>query len=124
MHDRFLSTRTRTRSGARLGRVFGVVRQTWRVADDPRRTNPKEIALASRRSASDAADLARNAAAAFGSHGFHKASGAWWASEGEVFHRFLVAPDRPKRGPPVLLGLGVLALAAAVVGAAVRPKTR
>ena len=122
MHDRFLSSRTRTRSGAPLGRVFSVVRQTWRVADDPRRTKPKETALATRRTASEAADLARDAAAAFASHGFHKPSGAWWASEGEDFHRFLVAPDRAKRGPPVLLGLGILALAVTALGAAVQPK--
>lgn len=53
---------------------------------------------------------------------FHKPSGAWWASDGDVFHRFLVAPDRARPGPPVLLGLGVLALAVTALGVAVRPK--
>lgn len=120
MHDRFLSSRTRTRSGAPLGRIFSVVRQTWRVADDPRRTKPQETALATHRTAADAADLARDAAAAFGTHGFHKPSGAWWASEGQDFHRFMVAPDRARRGAPVLLGLGVLALAVTALGAAAR----
>jgi hypothetical protein len=119
VHDRFLSSRTRTRSGAPLGRIFSVVRQTWRVADDPRRTKPQETALATHRTAADAADLARDAAA-FGTHGFHKPSGAWWASEGQDFHRFMVAPDRARRGAPVLLGLGVLALAVTALGAAAR----
>jgi hypothetical protein len=122
MYDRFLSSRTRTRSGAPLGRIFSVVRQTWRLADDPRRTKPKEAALATGRTASGAADLARDAAVAFSAHGFHKSSGAWWASEGEDFHRFLVAAHDPKRGPPVLLGLGVLALALTSLAAAARPK--
>ena len=120
LHDRFLSARTRTRSGAPLGRIFSVVRQTWRVADDPSRTKPKETALASHRTASEAADVARDAAAAFRTYGFHKPSGAWWGSEGEVFHRFLVAPARAKRGAPSLLGLGILALAVTALGAAIR----
>jgi hypothetical protein len=117
MQDRFLSARTRTRSGARLGRVFSVVRQTWLTADDPRRTKPKETALATHRTASDAADLARDAATAFGVHGFHKPSGAWWASEGEHFHRFLVAPDRSRHAGPVLVGVGIAALALTALGA-------
>ena len=122
MHDRFLSSRTRTRSGAPLGRIFSVVRQTWRTADDPKRTKPKEAALATHRTASDAADLARDAATAFRTHGFHKPSGAWWASEGEHVHRFLVAPDRPGRAGPVLVGVGVAALALTALGAALRSR--
>jgi hypothetical protein len=120
MQDRFLASRTRTRAGAPLGRVFSVVRQTWLTSDDPKRTKPKEIALATHRTASDAADLARDAAVAFPIHGFHKPSGAWWASEGGRFHRFLVAPDRPRRAAPVLVGVGLAALTVTAVGAALR----
>jgi hypothetical protein len=122
LHSRFLSSRTRTRSGAPLGRVFSVVRQTWSITDDPRRTKPSESALATHRTAADAADLARDAATAFRSHGFHKPSGAWWAAEGADFHRFLVAPDRRRRAAPVILGLGALALAVTAVAAVARPK--
>ena len=122
MHSRFLSSRTRTRSGAPLGRIFSVIRQTWNIADDPRRTKPRESAVATHRTAADAADLARDAAAAFRSHGFHKPSGAWWGAEDEDFHRFLVAPDRERRGAPVLLGLGALALALTAFAAAATPK--
>jgi hypothetical protein len=122
MYDRFLSSRTRTRAGARLGRVFCVIRQTWLTTDDPKRTKPKETALVTHRTASDAADLARDAATAFRTHGFHKPSGAWWASEGEHFHRFLVAPERPRRAGPVLVGVGVAALAVTALGAALRSR--
>ena len=111
MHDRFLSSRTRTRTGAPLGRVFSVIQQTWRTSDDPRKTKPKEVALATSRTASDAADVARDAAGAFASSGFHKASGAWWASEDGEFHRFLITRDRRGGMAPALLGLGVAALA-------------
>jgi hypothetical protein len=117
LHDRFLSLRTRTRTGAPLGRIFSVIQQTWQVADDPRRTKPKETAIATRRTAADAADVAHDAAVAFRSHGFHKASGAWWGADGELFHRFLVAPDRPQRRSPLLLGIGVAALALVAIGA-------
>ncbi len=124
MHDRFLSSRSRTRSGAPLGRIFSVIRQTWLTADDPKRTKPKEAALATKRTASDAADLARDAAQAFQTHGFHKPSGAWWAAEGEHFHRFVVAPDRPRRAAPVLMGVGIAALALTVAGAALGSRRR
>ncbi len=99
-----------------------MIRQTWQTVDDPKRTKPKELALATSRTASDAADVARDAAAAFRSHGFHKPSGAWWASDGPEFHRFLVAPDHRERGATLLLGLGVAALALTALGAAMRPK--
>ncbi|WP_372781925.1 hypothetical protein [Phenylobacterium sp.] len=120
LHDRFLSSRSRTRNGSPLGRVFSVIRQTWLVTDDPKKTKPREQALATHRTASDAADLARDAASAFRSHGFHKPSGAWWAADGELFHRFQVAGDRRVRATPVLLGLGVAALALTALGAALR----
>jgi hypothetical protein len=122
LHDRFLSSRSRTRAGAPLGRVFSVVRQTWEITDDPRKTKPREQALATGRTASDAADLARDAAKAFRSHGFHKPSGAWWAVEDNLFHRFLVAGDRRVRAAPVLVGLGVAALALTALGAALRKR--
>ena len=121
MHDRFLSSRTRTRTGASLGRVFSVIRQTWQTTDDPRKTRPKELALATSRTASDAADVAREAAGAFRSYGFHKASGAWWASEDGEFHRFLIVRDQRGHVAPALLGLGVAALAVTAVAAALRP---
>lgn len=122
MHDRFLSSRSRTGSGAPLGRVFSVVRQTWAISDDPKKIKPKDLALATRRTASDAADLARDAAAAFRSHGFHKPSGAWWASDGKQFHRFVVAADRRSRSVAVMLGLGLAALGLTALGAVLRPR--
>lgn len=122
LHDRFLSARSRTKAGAPLGRIFSVVRQTWAITDDPKKTAPKELAIATSRTAADAADVARDAAQAFRTHGFHKPSGAWWAAEGEAFHRFLVAPDRKGRAAPVLLGLGVAALTLTAVGAAMRTR--
>ncbi len=123
MHDRFLSSRSRTRAGAPLGRVFSVIRQTWEITDDPQKTKPRERALATGRTASDAADLARDAATGFRSHGFHKPSGAWWAVEdNSLFHRFLVAADRRRQAAPVLVGLGIAALALTALGAALRKK--
>jgi hypothetical protein len=117
-HDRFLKSRTHLH-GAPLGRVFGVVQETWRVDDDPRKVKPDQTELASRRTASDAADLAREAALAYEQHGFHKASGAWWGSDGEHFHRFLVAAAKKRHGG-LILGLGVAALGAVAVGAAMQ----
>jgi hypothetical protein len=117
-HDRFLKSRSHLH-GAPLGRVFGVVQETWKTSDDPKAVKPVQVELASRRTASDAADLAREAALAYDQHGFHKASGAWWGSDGEYFHRFLVAAGR-KRHANLLLGLGVAALGAVAVGAAIQ----
>lgn len=122
MHNRFLSSRTRTGPGAPLGRIFSVTRQTWAITDDPRKTKPQELALATRRTAADAADLARDAATAFPSHGFHKPSGAWWAADGALFHRFVVGADRAGRTAPILVGLGVGALALTALGAALRAR--
>ena len=122
MHDRFLSSRTRTRAGAHLGRVFSVIRQTWRITDDPRKTKPEELALATSRTAADAADLARDAAAAYATYGFPPPSGAWWAADDGLFHRFQVAPDR--RGRPILVGLGITALGLAAIGAVLRSRRK
>jgi len=115
LHDRLLSARSRTRHGAALGRVFGVTRQSWALTDDPRVTAPALEPLATGRSAAEAADLARDAATAYASHGFHKPSGAWWATQGGRFHRFVVVADRPRGPLPLLLGVGALALVVAAL---------
>ena len=80
--------------------------------------------LASGRSAAEAADLAREIAAAYASHGFHKPSAAWWATEGGQFHRFVVAADRRRAAVPLLLGLGAAALAVAALRAATRGRAK
>ena len=110
-HDRFLNSRARIEPYAPLGRVFSVVRETWRLQDDPKRVGPKIELLAAQRSASDAAEFAREAAVAQPQHGFHKASGAWWGSDGEDFHRFRITTRRPAALTTVLLPLlvGVVA---------------
>ena len=70
--------------------------------------------LATRRTASEAADLAREAAWGFKRYGFHKPSGAWWGADGEMFHRFLVrASSRATTGAlaaVAVAGLAALAL--------------
>jgi hypothetical protein len=91
--DRFLNARHRLSHKASLGRAFTVTRQSWRLTDDPRTTPPEVEVLATRRTASEAADLAREAAWGFKRYGFHKPSGAWWGVDGETFHRFLVRPS-------------------------------
>ena len=91
--DRFLNARHSLSHKASLGRAFTVTRQTWRLTDDPQTTPPQVEVLATRRTASEAADLAREAAWAFKRYGFHKPSGAWWGADGETFHRFLVRPS-------------------------------
>jgi hypothetical protein len=107
--DRFLNSRSRIEPYAALGRVFSVVRETWQLKDDPKKTPPKTELLTAQRSASDAADVARDAAAALPQHGFHKPSGAWWGSDGQDFHRFLIT-SRGDRGLatmvlPIALGI-------------------
>jgi hypothetical protein len=90
--DRFLNARHRQSRKASLGRAFTVMRQSWKLADDPRVTPPEVEVLATRRTASEAADLARAAAWDFKRYGFHKPSGAWWGADAETFHRFVVRP--------------------------------
>jgi len=90
--DRFLNARHRNSRKASLGRAFTVTRQSWRLSDDPREIAPEIEVLATRRTASEAADLAREAAWAFKRNGFHKPSGAWWGADSEMFHRFLIRP--------------------------------
>lgn len=70
--------------------------------------------MATKRSASEAADLAREAAWAFKRYGFHKPSGAWWGADGEMFHRFMVGPNA--RGTTsALLAVALAGLAAVAI---------
>jgi len=110
--DRFLKHVPIQEDGPTLGRVFAVTRQTWLLSEDPRSVEPRSELLASRRTALEAADLAREAADAFEQHGFHKPSGAWWASDGVRFHRFVVGPGRRPNTGAVLVGSGVAGLVA------------
>ena len=76
--DRFLKRRAISSRKGALGRVFGVVRETWTLSDDPAVTPPRTTVLVSRRTAAEAADAARDAAAAYRRHGsgaFHPAQG-------------------------------------------------
>lgn len=103
--DRFLGRRPVAPGRLALGRVFRVVQESWPLSADPKATPPVRAVVASDRSASDAADLARAAAEAFPRHGFHKPSRSWWGSDGEQFHRFAVRA-RGSRFSAVALGLG------------------
>jgi hypothetical protein len=100
---RFLAPRPRRGGSSRpaLGRNFVVVRETWRVTDDPAKTRPKEEVLCTGRSAAEAADVGRAFAVGFSRHGFHKSTRRWWASDGTYFHRYSVRPAR--RGWSALL---------------------
>ena len=98
-----------------MGRVFGVTRETWRLSDDPQKVAPQTEPVASRRSAADAADIAREAAAAFARHGFHKPSASWWAADETLFHRFVVHGG-PRHGKTALIvGAGLAGIVAAVL---------
>lgn len=108
--DRFLRHRPSIPSHAPLGLGYSLVRETWDIGADPKITPPSIEVVASRRSAADAADLGRSSAQAFARHGFHKASGAWWAVEQRLFHRFAVRP-RHRAPTALLLGLGLAGLA-------------
>ena len=110
-HDRFLNSRSRIEPYAPLGRVFSVVKETWRLKDDPKKVRPRVELLTAHRSASDAADFAREAAEGQPQHGFHKASGAWWGSDGQNFHRFAITTRRTAGLAAVVLPLA-LAVAA------------
>jgi hypothetical protein len=111
--DRFLNARHRLSRKASLGRAFTVVRQSWRLSDDPRDIPPEVEVLATRRTAAEAADLAREAAWGFKRYGFHKPSGAWWGADSETFHRFMVRPSsRATAGALAAVAIaGVAALA-------------
>ena len=112
--ERFLNARHRQSRKASLGRAFTVTRQSWRLTDDPRDTAPEEEVLATRRSASEAADLAREAAWSFKRYGFHKPSGAWWGADSETFHRFMVRPSSRATAGAAVLALAAVAGVAAV----------
>ena len=112
--DRFLNARHRQSRKTSLGRAFSVTRQSWRLSEDPRETPPEVEVMATKRSASEAADLAREAAWGFKRYGFHKPSGAWWGADSEMFHRFMVGPTaRATTG--ALLAVAVAGLAAVAI---------
>lgn len=95
--DRFLGRNSQIETTSPLGRVFNVTRETWGLTEDPIRQPPRTERVVTARTASEAADLARAAAAAFPRHGFHKPSGAWWGANSEWFHRFAVHAGRRER---------------------------
>jgi hypothetical protein len=105
--DRFLGHNTAITTTQSLGRIFNVTRETWRLTDDPQVTRPRMELMAADRTASEAADFAREAAIEFPRHGFHKPSGAWWAADGEDFHRFVVHTGRRDRSRAPLIALAV-----------------
>lgn len=82
------------------------------MSDDPKTTPPVAELLVTRRTASDAADLAREAAEAYSRHGFHKPSGAWWGADDAMFHRFVVHAGRRRGAGTVLLLSGLAGLLA------------
>ncbi|MBS0364060.1 MAG: hypothetical protein JSR98_22020 [Proteobacteria bacterium] len=110
--DRFLARAPILEEGPSLGRVFAVVCESWLLSEDPRAIAPRAEPVASRRTALEAADLAREAAEAFERHGFHKPSGAWWGSDGVRLHRFAVRPAKPAPAGGLILGSGLAALGA------------
>ncbi|MCX7588525.1 hypothetical protein [Phenylobacterium sp. 58.2.17] len=112
--ERFLRRRPTISTHAPLGRVFNVLRETWRLDDDPKRTTPDSGFIATGRTAAEAADLAREWTGRYARHGFDKASGAWWAVEGAHIHRITVGPRR-RRSLGLALGLGAAGLAAVLV---------
>jgi hypothetical protein len=114
--ERFLKPRPSLPSKASLGRGVNVIRQTWRLTDDPRTDRPEIEVLATRRTASDAADVAREAALAFRRHGFHKPSGCWWGADEARFHRFSVRGQTPRAtGAGIAVALAALATVAIIV---------
>jgi hypothetical protein len=117
--DRFLNQAPMLEDGPSLGRIFAVTQETWLLSEDPRTVTPRTQQLAGRRTAQEAADLARESAKAFDRHGFHKPSGSWWASDGARFHRFVVRPARPHGALTVIAASGLGALATlAILGLA------
>jgi len=108
--DRFLRHRPAIAAHHALGLGYSLVRETWDLSADPKATKPLTEVVASARSASDAADLGRSAAVSYARHGFHKPSGAWWAVDERLFHRFAVRPRHRTRNM-LLVGLGLAGLA-------------
>ncbi|MGA0605468.1 hypothetical protein ACO2Q0_05645 [Phenylobacterium sp. VNQ135] len=95
-----------------LGRVFSVRQETWRLDQDPSVERPEVTVLASRRSAAEAADVARAAASVFARRGYHKETASWWGSAAGQIHRFRVAGPG---GHATLLAAGLGLIAAAVL---------
>lgn len=102
-------------AGATLGRVFNVTRETWKLTDDPTKVRPRRLVLITNHTASEAADFARFTAESFEEYGFHKPSGAWWASDRSHFHRFAVHAGRRGPSAAVLVTTGVAGLALAAL---------
>jgi hypothetical protein len=119
--DRFLSHRTDLSKGPTLGRAFRVTQETWRLQDDPKKTRPEVTVVATRRTAGEAADIAREAADAFRRRGFHKPSRAWWGADETHFHRYAVHGPRAR---PALVLMLVSAAAAATALAVTRRSRR
>ncbi len=115
--DRFLRHRPRISTHAPLGRVFSVTQQSWNLTDDPKKTPPMVQMIATGRSAAEAADLARASAVTFSRHGFHKPSGAWWASEGGRFYRFMIG-NRSRTSATLVAGIGLAGVVAGAAGLA------
>lgn len=122
--DRFLHYRTNIAAGPALGRVCAVVRESWRLDSDPREVAPKVEVVAARRTAAEAADLAREAAAEFDRNGYHKPSRAWWGADETTFHRFRVTTGKSRAKTAMLVGSGLAALAAVALGAGLRRQAK
>lgn len=116
--DRFLRHSTVISRKAALGRDFAVTEETWALSDDPAVVKPRRRLLANRKTASEAADFARDAAKAYRQNGYHKPSRAWWAADEGEFHRYVVHPDR-RRGAALLVASG---LAGVAIGLLSRPR--
>ena len=113
--ERFIGRKDDIPRTAALGRVFNVTRQTWRLSDDPAKARPAREPLTTGKTASEAADFARDVAGAFPRHGFHRRSGSWWAVEGEWFHRFAVHTTPKRKAAILLIATGLAGLAAVAV---------
>ena len=121
--DRFLGPKATVTTTRPLGRIFNVTRETWLLTDDPQQKPPRMELIIADHTASEAADLARDAAVEYPRHGFHKPSGAWWAADDEQFHRFMIHTGRRTAPPswPLVLALGGVA-AIGMVGLGLRRK--
>jgi hypothetical protein len=111
--NRFLTHTTVISRKAALGRVVNVTRETWGLSDDPQAVAPRLLVLVTGRTASEAADLAREAAEAMPRHGFHKPSSSWWGADEGEFHRFVVHTGPRRKRAELLIASGLLGLAVA-----------
>ncbi|WP_293898312.1 hypothetical protein [Phenylobacterium sp.] len=113
--NRFLTHTTVISRKAALGRVVNVTRETWRLSDDPQAVRPEVLSLVIGLTASEAADLAREAAEAMPRHGFHKPSSSWWGADETQFHRFVVHTGPRHKRTGLLIASGLLGLAVAAL---------